>query len=167
MSGDEKANLEHHAVQSFIKLYNQTHRRKLTFLQLGHPPMPDAICRLGRRDLGIEVAHCYGSWDDAALRLGHRLASQIPKIAQQARRTTPLDVRVLSTLNEVLTKKSTREYDFGPVWLVVRNAFSAWSARDYRRRQDDIMLPTTTPFGQIWLVCDENSVGPQGLLRLA
>ena len=129
--------------------------------------MPDAICRLGKREIGIEVVHSWGSGIEAAMRLGNRQESDFPKKKHRERRTTPVDIRALNSLNERLFEKSKKIYSFSPVWLLIRNGFALWGLNEYNQNKKNIYIPESHPYTQIWLLCDENSVGLNGILRLA
>ena len=113
------------------------------------------------------VVHSYGSGIEAAMRLGNRQESDFPKKKHLERRITPVDIRALTSLNERLFEKSKKEYSFSPVWLLIRNAFALWDSEKYKQNKNDIYIPESHPFKQIWLLCDERSVGLNGILRLA
>lgn len=163
----QKESLEYHAVINFIQEYNRTHKRQFIFHHLCKPPMSDALCELNGKRIGIEVVHSYGSGIEAAIRLGNCRSSDFPRKKHCERRITPIDVRSLNSLDERLFEKSKKNYTFSPVWLLVRNAFLLWGKNDYKRHKKDIPIPDNHPFNQIWLLCDENSVGSQGIIRLA
>lgn len=162
----QKENLEFHALQNFVSEYNRRHKRELCFVRQCRPPMPDALCRLDGKEIGVEVVHTYGTEAEAAMRLGNRSEEDFPEALHQTRRLVPLDVRAISSLNAVLLDKATKSYSFSPVWLLVRNAFVLWSLTDYRGHKRDIEAPTSHPFSQIWLLCDRNSIGSQGIMKL-
>lgn len=162
----QKENLEYHAVTNFIKEYNRSHKRKIVFRQLYNPPMPDALCELNGKEIGIEVVHSYGSGIEAAVRLGNRKTSDFPEKYHRIRRVIPLNERAISSLNKKLLDKSKKSYSFSPVWLLVRNAFVLWSISDYKHYKNDIFMPGSHPFKQIWLLCDKNSLKPHGIIRL-
>ena len=92
----QKENLEHHAVHNFIAEYNRTHKREFRFIRPCTPPMPDTLCLLGKREVGIEVAHTYGTGVEAAIRLDNKQTEDFPDELHQARRVAPLDVRALT-----------------------------------------------------------------------
>ena len=48
----------------------------------------------------------------------------------------------------------------------IRNGFPLWSLSDYRNYKKEIFIPEETPFHQIWLLCDENSIKPHGIMRI-
>ena len=163
----QKDNLEFYAVQHFVAQYNRTHRRRLYFLRACSPPMPDTLCKLNQQQIGIEVVHTYGTGVEAALRLGNREIADFSNNTHQQRRITALDIRALNSLAKVLAEKATRTYDFAPTWLLIRNGFAPWSLSDYRKRRAQIHVPDSHPFSQIWFLCDRNSVGSPGIMRLA
>jgi len=167
MKMNQKENLEYHAVINFIREYNRNHKRKFIFCSLYMPPMPDSVCELKGKEIGIEVVHSYGSGIEAAIRLGNRETSDFPQKEHLKRRTTPINIRALNSLKERLIEKSKKEYSFSPVWLLICNAFVLWGLKEYKRNKNDICVPESHPFKQIWLLCDENSIGSQGILRLA
>lgn len=162
----QKENLEYYAVINFVSEYNRIHKRHLHFVRQCKPPKPDAICLHIKKEIGIEVAHTYGSGEEAAIRLGNRNSVDFLDILHQKRRITPVDIRALNSLNTILTKKATRTYDVSPTWLLIRNGFPLWSLLDYRKCKSEVFVPKETPFRQIWLLCDENSVKPRGIMRI-
>ena len=159
--------LEFHAVQNFITHYNAINEQKLTFIRQCTPPMPDTLCRHAQIELGIEVVHTYGTGEEAAMRLGNRQSSDYLKAVQLARTATPLNVRALNSLEQVLHDKATKQYAFSPTWLLIRNAFVLWSRTDYEEHRQEVLVPQTHPFPQIWFLFDRNSLGEQGIMRLA
>lgn len=164
---NQRENLEFHSVQNFITQYNVIHGNTLAFIQQCKPPMPDTLCRLDQKEVGIEVVHTYGTGEEAAMRLGNRRSEEFPHEVHLARRITPLDVRALNSLNQVLHDKATKQYVFSPTWLLIRNAFALWSIAEYEEHRNGIFVPDVHPFEQIWLLIDANSVLGQGIMRLA
>ncbi|BBO73445.1 hypothetical protein DSCW_08620 [Desulfosarcina widdelii] len=163
----QKENLEYYAIINFIREYNQTHKKQFAFGALHRPPMPDAFCKLHKRKIGIEVVHSYGTDEEAAIRLGNRESSHYSKEIHLKRRMTPVDIRALGSLNRRLGKKAEKQYSFSPVWLLIRNGFSLWGLSDYKKNKSRIYVPENHPFNQIWILCDGNSVGVSGILRIA
>lgn len=159
-------NLEFHAVQSFIEQYNVAHKPTLEFIKHCKPPMPDTLCCLDRKEIGVEVVHAYGSKEEAAMRLGNRSSGDFSDKVHRARRIIPLNVRALNSLNQVLHNKATKQYAISPTWLVIRNAFY-WSKAEYEKHRNEIIVPHVHPFEQIWFLFDRNSIGKQGIMRLA
>jgi len=162
----EKENLEFNAVMNFIEEYNRIHNEIMIFKKLSKPPMPDAFCDLSGTEIGIEIVHSYGSNDEAKIRLGKCKYKDIPEKRNIERTTTPLNVRAINCLNEQLHKKSAKTYKAFITWLLIRNAFAVWSKDDYESYRDEIWVPDNHPFDQIWLLCDRNSVGEKGIIRL-
>ena len=162
----QKDNLEYYAVINFISEYNQTHKRHLHFVSQSKPPKPDSICLHNNKEIGIEVAHTYGSREEAAIRLGNRNSGDFPNELHLKRRIIPVDIRALNSLNAIMSKKATRTYNVSPTWLLIRNGFPLWSLSDYQKCKKEIFIPKETPFHQIWLLCDENSVKPRGIMRI-
>lgn len=163
---NQRENLEYHAIQSFISQYNRTHKRQLRFLRACQPPMPDGLCLLGTQEVGVEVVHMYGTPEEAAIRLGNRQSEDIPASVHRARRITPLDIRALNSLNAVLGNKGGKRYSISPTWLIIRNAFALWTLGDYQCHRKEIRLPEGHPFQKVWILCDHNSAGRPGILRV-
>ena len=162
----QKDNLEYYAVINFISEYNRTHKRQLHFVQQAKPPKPDLICLHNKKEIGIEVAHTYGSGEEAAIRLGNRNSEDFPEAIHRKRRITPVNIRALNSLNTIMAKKVDKKYEVSPMWLLIRNGFPLWSLSDYQNYKENIFIPKETPFHQIWLLCDENSVKPHGIMRI-
>jgi hypothetical protein len=167
MMMNQKDNLERNALQNFIVEYNRTHKRQLYFIRQCKPQMPDTLCLLNKRKIGIEVAHNYGNEEEAAVRLGNLSSKNIPKHIHQKRRQEPLNIRALNSLNHILRKKGTKNYSFTPTWLLIRNGFALWSLAEYKKHKPEILIPETHPFEQIWFLFDKHSIGLSGIIRLA
>ncbi|HYA43244.1 MAG TPA: hypothetical protein VEF34_18220 [Syntrophobacteraceae bacterium] len=162
----QKHNLEYHAVLSFIAEYNRTRKRHIHFICQCEPPMPDTLCRLGDKQIGVEVAHTYGTGEEAATRLGNLDMKDFPDKVHRGRRIIPISIRALRSLNDILAKKANAKYQFSPTWLLVRNGFFHFSLTDYCKSKGEILVPHGHPFEKIWLLCDERSIGPKGMMRL-
>jgi len=162
----QKDNLEYCAVNNFIAEYNRTHKRRLFFISQCEPPKPDTICRHHKREIGIEIAHTYGTGVEAAIRLGNRNSNDFPDKVHRKRRVIPVNYRALESLNEILLKKATKAYELPHTWLVIRNAFPLWSLSHYREYKKEIFIPAGHPFKQIWLLCDEALAGQKGIMRI-
>ncbi|MFC1495725.1 hypothetical protein ACFL6W_10625 [Thermodesulfobacteriota bacterium] len=163
---NQKDNLEYYAVKNFITEYNRTHKKRLFFISQCKPPKPDTICRHHKREIGVEIAHTYGTGEEAAVRLGNRDSNDFSDEVHRKRSIIPFNYRALDSLNKILSKKATRTYELSHIWLVIRNAFSLWSLSDYRKYKKDIFIPEKHPFRQIWILCDENSAQPNGIMRI-
>lgn len=163
----QKENLEYYAMTNFMAMYNKTHKRQLDCIQQCKPPKPDILCSLNMKQIGIEVAHTYGNRIEAAMRLGNRGYKDFKEEQHRALLMISLDGRALGSLNEVLKKKSNKVYSVTPLWLLIRNAFFLWSLLDYKKHKSRIQIPVLQPFDQIWFLCDQNSIGTPGIIRLA
>ena len=164
-AADEKGALERAAVEQFAEIFSAlVGRGHLRFHALLPPPQPDAHCFLSDADIYIEVAHIYGTDADARRILGRTGYAEPSHEEQLHSSLVPLNHRVISQLNMVLAQKSKKTYTSSPIWLVVRNAFPLWKDTDFQRHRNQIQVPASCPFSEIWLVC-----GPRvdfGLMRL-
>lgn len=162
----EKQGLEMGAVSQFAEAFTaECGRGTLVFDSLLQPPHPDTHCSLNGATVYIEVAHIYGTSIDARHLLGRtgRAASTDREHLMASR--VALDKRLLAPLNDVLAQKATKAYLGNPIWLLIRNGFALWGRDDFISHQDQIKVPASHPFLEIWLLC-----GPRpdlGLLRLA
>ena len=166
----EEDALVYAALQHFVSSYNRSHPGQLCFvqrLQPGNqlPPEPDTLCLLNEKELGVEVAHLYGTGQDA---------ERLTKPNQEHRRNPLTDeemmrnrikcfrVRVFAELNDILRKKADKQYRRSPIWLLVRNVFPLCNAQDFEQHEDEIVVPEDHPFQHIWLLGERDG----GLLRL-
>ncbi len=160
---DEKRRLELYAVIYFIAAYRRLFPGWPTLIEMPAPPEPDFIVRLGAGQVGVEVAHLFGSERDARLRLGRAQADESTREAQLQHSLVPLNVRVPIELNRILWQKAAKAYP-RPTWLVIRNAYPLWERCDFEMYPAALVVPTTHAFEQIWLLCDRN--GASGMIRL-
>lgn len=163
----EKESLEHATLQKFIDAYNAEHGdAPLHLVRMGDAP--DGIVRMGPNEIGIEIAHVYGTDFDARNRLGR--AGDVATIQDDAslwkrhidNATIPLDQRILTSLKRVLKKKAQKQYG-GDCWLLLRNAFPLWAKSDFLQHMNRIQIPEHE-YDQIWLLCGQDS--SDGILRL-
>ncbi len=146
------------------------HRSQLHFverLQPGQqqPPEPDALCVLNGKELGVEVAHLYGTGQDAERLTGavHKRRNPLTEEEMRDNRLKPFRERVLTELNtKVLGTKAKKRYRRSPVWLLVRNMFPQWDTHDFEQHMDEILVPAHHPFQQVWLLGEHDG----GLLQL-
>ena len=158
------------ALQHFVATYNRSYRSQLHFvkrLQPGQqlPPEPDTLCLLNGKELGIEVAHLYGTGQDAERITGAVQKRRNPLTEEElmANRLKPFRERVLTELNtKILAKKAKQDYRRSPVWLLVRNMFLLCSSQDFEQHMDEIIVPEKHPFQHIWLLGEHDG----GLLQL-
>jgi len=157
------------ALRHFVAEYNRTQSGHLRFvkrLQPGKPPPePDALCFHNGKALGVEVAHLYGTGQDAERLTGAVQKRRNPLTEEERRQVgiKPFRERVLGPLNcEILGKKAKRSYRRSPVWLLVRNCFPLWSTHDFEQHLPEIIVPEGHPFQHIWLLGEANG----GLLQL-
>jgi len=160
---------ESEALHYFVTAYNRSNSGQLHFIALLEPgpppPEPDALCILSGQELGVEVAHLYGTEQDA---------ERLTKPDQEHRRNPltdeemmcngikPFRVRVLAVLNDILRGKAGKQYRRSPVWLLVRNMFPLWAEPDFEQHKDEIVVPEVHPFEHVWLLGEPDG----GLLRL-
>jgi hypothetical protein len=164
----EKEKLEYAALKKFIVAYNVEHvDAPLHLVRVGDAP--DSVVRLGTTEIGIEIAHAYGTQFDAQNALGR--AGDIVSIGKDKEvwdrhiqnSTIPLGVRIPRGLNDVLRSKALKRYG-GDTWLVIRNAFPLWSKSDFEKHRHLVRL-SGHPYQQVWLMCGVES--SDGILRLA
>ncbi len=158
------------ALQHFVAIYNRSHGSQLHFverLQPGQeqPPEPDALCLLDGKQLGVEVAHLYGTGQDAERITGavQKRRNPLTEEERMDNRLKSFRERVLAELNtRVLGKKAKKSYRRSPVWLLVRNMFPLWNRQDFVQHMDEIIVPSNHPFEHIWLLGELDG----GLLQL-
>ncbi|WP_328796790.1 hypothetical protein [Marinomonas profundi] len=113
--------------------------------------------------LDIEIAHLYGSEEEAMAILGRDLTDKT-RATLQALKDEPADERLLRSLNRILENKSGKQYDSNRVWLVIRNAHPAWSQADIKALEHLITIPVPHAFEKVWILGDME--GKSGIVRL-
>jgi hypothetical protein len=160
---DVNRRLEIYAVINFIAAYRRLFGGWPTLVDMPKPPEPDFIIKLDARELGVEVAHLYGSERDARLLLGHSRPEESTHQARVEHAMVDLNIRVPVELNRILSQKATKAYPRS-TWLVIRNAYPLWKKADFEMYPETLTIPREHPFEQIWLLCDHQATS--GMLRL-
>ena len=160
---------ESEALRYFVTAYNRSNNDQLQFIALLEPgpppPEPDAWCLLNGKELGVEVAHLYGTGQDAERLTKPDQQHRRNPLTEEERilnRIKPFRKRVLAPLNDILRDKAEKQYRRSPVWLLVRNMFPLWLVQDFEQHKDEIAVPEYSPFQHIWLLGEHDG----GLLRL-
>ncbi len=153
MSDAEKRKLEHQAARLFMRLYEKQFGICFRHIWHNQPRKPDISCYLGEQKLDLEIAHLYGSEQEAMHRLGRELSAQTRHELSHLH-STPPDHRLLEALNRLLVLKSNKRYHTHRVWLVIRNANPLWATRDFEQNSHLIKRIQAHPFEQIWLIGD-------------
>ena len=112
----------------------------------------------------MEVAHLYGSEQEAMQILKRELSDKTRQELQELEKTTEPHTRLLTALNRILFNKSFKRYKTKRVWLVIRNAHPAWGKDQIIALQHCISVPCDHPFEQIWIVGDWD--GKSGIVKL-
>ncbi|MGR9116767.1 MAG: hypothetical protein ACU85E_13460 [Gammaproteobacteria bacterium] len=162
-STQEKIELEHEAARLFMRIYEQKFGIPMRHIWHNEPKKPDVTCYLDHEKLDLEIAHLYGSEEEAKLILGREVTIRTLEALHHLIRI-PVDQRLLNALNEVLASKAEKSYHSDRVWLVLRNANPLWSRSDLEANLHQVTLPEEHPFEQIWIVGDMK--GQSGILRL-
>jgi len=160
----EKIDLEHQAAKLFMRWFERETGQLIRHLWHNRPAKPDVSCRFEGDRLDLEVAHLYGSEQEAMQILGRYLDDKTRHELQELEKTTEPDLRLLTALNRILLNKSIKHYKTKRVWLIIRNSHPAWSKNQIQDLQHQISVPATHPFEQIWIVADWN--GESGIVRL-
>ncbi|WP_235185826.1 hypothetical protein [Methylomarinum vadi] len=159
----EKIKLEHEAARLFMRLYEQNFGIKMRHIWHNEPKKPDVSCYLDGERLDLEIAHLYGSEEEAQLILGREITLRTLDALHRLI-NVPIDHRLLNALNAILASKAEKSYHSDRVWLVLRNANPLWSRHDLEANLHQVTLPERHPFEQIWVVGDMKGVS--GILRL-
>ena len=159
----EKVELEHEAAKVFMRCYERYANTPIRHIWHNQPRKPDVSCYLEGERLDLEIAHLYGSEQEAMQMLGRALDEHTASECKALEQSNPRD-RLLNALNRILANKAAKHYSTERVWLVIRNAHPAWSANEIKRLQHCIEVPAAHPFSQIWMVGD--MTGSSGIVRL-
>ena len=163
-SEQEKIALEHQAAKLFMRWYEKETGEHIRHIWHNKPQKPDVSCYLNGDRLDLEIAHVYGSEQEAMRILGRNLDEKTKYELQLLEQVADPHQRLLSALNRILTNKAGKSYYSERVWLVLRNANPAWSREEIRDLQHHINVPIEHPFEQIWIVGDMQ--GETGIVQL-
>ncbi|MCW8944627.1 MAG: hypothetical protein OQL27_07615 [Sedimenticola sp.] len=163
-SEHEKIQLEHQAAKLFMRWYEQNTGKKIRHIWHNRPIKPDVSCKFEGDRLDLEVAHLYGSEQEAMQILGRELSDITLEALRDLETVPDPHARLLKALNRILENKSHKHYKTKRVWLVIRNAHPAWGAAEIKALQHHIDVPGSHPFEQIWMVGDFE--GKSGIVQL-
>jgi hypothetical protein len=163
-SSQEKIQLEHQAAKLFMRWYEHDTGIPIRHIWHNRPAKPDVSCQLEGARLDLEIAHLYGTEQEAMKILGRNLSDQTRLELRRLERETDPHQRLLNALNRILKNKSTKRYKTKRVWLVIRNAHPAWSSNEIEALQHRIDVPCDHTFEQIWIVGDFD--GRSGIVQL-
>ena len=163
-SEEEKIELEHEAARLFMRWYEKTTGEKIRHIWHNRPQKPDVSCYLNGERLDLEIAHLYGSEQEAMRILGRNLDQRTQEELQALALFSNPHERLLQALNRILCSKSLKAYKSARVWLVIRNANPAWTRDEILQLQHHIDVPDNHPFEQIWMVGDMQ--GESGIVQL-
>lgn len=160
----EKIKLEHEAAKLFMRWYERDTGKHIRHIWHNKPIKPDISCQFEGDRLDLEIAHLYGSEQEAMQILGRALSDRTREELQQLENVVEPYTRLLKALNRILISKSTKRYKTQRVWLVIRNAHPGWKALEIQQLQHHVEVPNNHPFEQIWIVGDWQ--GKSGIVQL-
>lgn len=163
-SESEKIQLEHDAAKLFMRWYERNTGQHIRHLWHNRPSKPDTSTLLEGERLDLEIAHLYGTEEEAMKLLGRELPDTTKLALHLLERSTDPDARLLNALNRILQSKSEKSYKSKRVWLVIRNVHPDWDADRIRQQCAAIDVPNNHPFEQIWIVGDFK--GKSGIVKL-
>jgi hypothetical protein len=163
-SAQEKRQLEHQAAKLFMRCYERASGLEIRHIQHNQPSKPDVSCSLNGEPLDLEIAHLYGSEQEAMQILNRELSTKTRDALREQEQLSDVNHRLLTALNRILKNKATKSYQSPRVWLIIRNAHPAWHAKDIERLRDHIHVSKPHPFEQIWVVADIDA--QSGLVKL-
>ena len=163
-SVEEKLQLEKAATELFIAAYEKRFGISISYLCHNTPSKPDVSCELDGQRIDFEIAHLYGSEQEAMDILGRELTEETRQALQDLTHNGDTDNRLQKALLRILQNKAVKHYDSAKVWLVIRNAHPSWRVNDALHLFQSLAFPDSHPFEQIWLIKDFS--GQEGILRL-
>jgi len=163
-SESEKLALEHEAARLFMRAYERLTGVKIRHIWHNTPRRPDVSCLLDGERLDLEVAHLYGSEQEAMHLLGRELGEKTRLELEALDQVEDAHYRLIEALNRILANKALKSYQSRQVWLVIRNVHPAWTAEEIAASLHQIKIPAQHPFEQIWIVGDMQ--GKSGVVQL-
>ena len=165
-SEEEKIRLEHEAAKLFMHRYEKQFGVPMRHIWHNEPRKPDVSCYLNGERLDLEIAHLYGSTEEAKQLLGRDLSPQTQKELDHLRKTAPAH-RMLEALSRVLQNKSQKCYESQKVWLVIRNLNPHWHTSEFANHLHLIQRPQQHPFQQMWLLSQDDWASLESLTSKA
>ncbi|BFM47841.1 hypothetical protein [Marinomonas sp. THO17] len=162
-SEKEKIELEHQAAKLFMRCYEKNTGKPIRHIWHNNPIRPDVSCMFEGQRLDLEIAHLYGSEEEAMEILGRHLTQKTCDVLAQLKEE-PAEERLLASLNKILTNKSSKHYRTQRVWLVIRNAHPEWQKADIKAVEHLISMPEPHAFEKVWILGDFE--GKTGIVRL-
>lgn len=159
----EKIELEHQAAKIFMRCYERNTGKHIRHIWHNDPIRPDVSCMLEGERLDLEIAHLYGSEEEAMAILGRNLTNKT-RTTLQILKEEPAGERLLRSLNRILENKASKHYETKCVWLVIRNTHPAWSQEEIKLIEHLITVPVTHAFEKVWILGDIE--GKSGIVRL-
>jgi len=159
----EKIRLEVYAVIYFLRYLRKNSQSKVRLKKIASPPYPDVICEIDGQEIGMEVAHLYGSQRDARQIFGRSKPIEKTMKHRVKHSIVPLNFRIPNDLNEILDSKAKKIYP-GKTWLLIRTAYPLWDFNDFQFYMDEVIIPESHHFENIWLLCDQK--GLSGAINL-
>ncbi|WJG10725.1 hypothetical protein [Aliiglaciecola sp. LCG003] len=150
----EKVEWEKSATVVFLDWYQQKFQVSYRFISHNQPSKPDVSCLIDHKPIDIEIAHLYGSEQEAMKILGRFLDSRTREALQKLRESCNTPQRFTHALNHILRNKASKSYQSEHTWLVIRNAHPAWNSDKIRKQIEHIDIPVSHPFEQIWVLGD-------------
>jgi hypothetical protein len=162
-SEQEKIELEHLAAKLFMRCYERNTGKHIRHIWHNDPIRPDVSCMLEGERLDIEIAHLYGSEEEAMAILGRNLTEKT-RATLHTLKDELAEERLLQSLNRILENKAGKHYETKRVWLVIRNTHSAWRQEDIKALEHRIIMPVPHAFEKVWILGDIE--GRSGIVRL-
>ena len=147
-----------------MRWYEKNTGEKIRHIWHNQPQKPDVSCYLKGERLDLEIAHLYGSEEEAMRILGRELGDKTKQELKQLALFSDAHERLIEALNRILESKSQKSYQSQRVWLVIRNANPAWDREEISTLQHKIQVPNGHQFEQIWIVGD--MAGKSGIVQL-
>ncbi|GAA6134154.1 hypothetical protein NBRC116188_09430 [Oceaniserpentilla sp. 4NH20-0058] len=163
-SEEAKVKLEHDAAKLFMRQYEQLTGHRIRHIWHNRPQRPDVSCMLDGERLDLEIAHLYGSSQEAMDILKQGINANVKHQLELQEAFSNTRERLINALNAILKNKASKKYDSNRVWLVIRNAHPAWDREQVLNAMSEIQIPDGYQFDQIWLVAD--FMGKSGVVRL-
>jgi hypothetical protein len=159
-----KADWEKQAAEVFIEWHNQHFVKQLQFISNNRPAKPDVSCLLDGNRIDLEIAHLYGTQQDAMTILGKDLSEHMKNELARLQANSTVEQRLILALNRILEQKAHKRYNSQNVWLVIRNVHPHWNAEKILAASSGINLPKEHIFTQIWIIGDLTAAS--GALRI-
>lgn len=153
----EKTLLEEYALKYFIEDYER--QTGIKGIIISRQEGPDAVVEINGVRVGLEITHLYYDKDEAKMLFGR---------SENKQHGLERFDRLIYELNELLQKKAIKSFTYNceyQVSLLIRNGSPIYGLTDFKKSQDNILIPHNK-YLNIWFLSRDDNDSCWRLLKL-